>query len=278
MIDRLAALVMLLMLCAPLAAQPLPQQSAVPGGIVILPLDYEGSVAPEVIFKGQRVMVIRNHDRWQAVVGIPLSAKPGKLQIEIQADPDVKRTRTFTIRDKQYETQRLTIKDKRKVEPTAEDLQRIFRERKRIDAALTHWSDHTPETLLMTAPIEGIRTSSFGLRRFYNGQPRKPHSGIDIAAAKGTVIRAPAAGTVINTGSYFFNGNSVFIDHGEGLVTMYNHMDTIDVHEGQQVKAGERLGTVGETGRATGPHLHWGVSLNNARIDPGLLLKTDSGN
>ena len=272
MTEKMLCILLLLLSCSAMA-MPLPRQSAVPGGIVILPLEYQGSTAPTVTYRDERVLVTGTSGQWQAVIGVPLSAKPGPQSIRIFDSDGSSHVKTFVIKDKQYRTQRLTIKDKRKVEPTAEDLQRIARERQRINAALEHWSDREPDTLVMTAPIDGIRTSSFGLRRIYNGQPRKPHSGMDIAAPQGTVIMAPAAGRVINIGSYFFNGNSVFLDHGEGLITMYNHMNTIDVQEGQEVRAGDRLGTVGSTGRVTGPHLHWGVSLNNARVDPALLLK-----
>ena len=159
------------------------------------------------------------------------------------------------------------------VNPEKRDMDRIIREKDRIGKALTHWSEKDEVPLLFRSPVDGVRSSSFGLRRFFNKQPRKPHSGMDIAAPEGATIVAPAPGRVIETGDFFFNGNTVFVDHGQGLITMYCHMQTIDVKPGQAVKAGELLGKVGMTGRVTGPHLHWGVSLNNARVDPALFLR-----
>jgi murein DD-endopeptidase MepM/ murein hydrolase activator NlpD len=158
------------------------------------------------------------------------------------------------------------------VNPTQTDLERIKREKSIISAAFRHWRETPVESLELALPVDGQLSSAFGLQRFFNKQPRKPHSGLDIAAPRGTPVHSPAPAVVINTGSYFFNGNSVFLDHGQGMITMYCHMDSITVEEGQQVTRGEVIGTVGMSGRVTGPHLHWSVSINNTRVDPGLFL------
>ena len=169
--------------------------------------------------------------------------------------------------------QRLTIKSSRKVNPYPEDMERITRERREMDRIFTSFTDAPKVALSFIPPVDGPVSSSFGLRRILNGQPRSPHSGMDIAAPEGTDILAPAAGVIAATGDYFFNGNTVLIDHGQGLVTMYCHMSQIDVQPGRKVARGELLGKVGKTGRVTGAHLHWGVSLNNARVNPGLFLQ-----
>ncbi len=135
---------------------------------------------------------------------------------------------SFHVRDKTYEEQRITITDKRKVTPEKRDMVRINREKKEITAALRHWSDNDNVVIDFNKPVAGPTSSPFGLRRFFNEQPRNPHSGLDIAAPEGTPIQAPAPGTVIATGDFFFNGNTVFVDHGQGLVTMYCHMSRID--------------------------------------------------
>ena len=155
-------------------------------------------------------------------------------------------------------------------------MERITRERAEMDTAFNHFRPVKRPDTDFDLPTEGIVSSSFGLRRILNDQPRSPHSGLDIAASEGTRIRSPAAGIIVATGDYFFNGNTVLIDHGQGLITMYCHMSSIRVEVGQAVNKGQYIGDVGKTGRVTGAHLHWGVSLNNARVNPGLFLNQAS--
>ena len=252
--------------------QDLPREAAVPGGVVIRDLG-PAPTRPSVTFNGSPVMVLRRAGGWVAVVGIPLGAKPGDYALQVKDAGGNTKKLAFEIHDKAYETQHITIKDKRKVNPSKQDLARIGKEKARIRQALARFSEQDVVVLSLALPVEGPTSSPFGLRRYFNEQPRKPHSGLDIAAPKGTPIRAPAPGRVIDTGDFFFNGNTVFLDHGQGLVTMYCHMDHIDVKPGQRLETGDRLGTVGMTGRVTGPHLHWGVSLNDARVDPALFLQ-----
>jgi len=246
----------------------------VPGGIAVVHLPADANPA-SVRYEQRRVLITRRENETYAIVGLALGVQPGTHYLEARTLENKPLRLAFEVRDKTYETQRITIKDKRKVNPEKRDLERIRREQKQIGAALSHWSDGTEVTLDFLKPVNGPLSSPFGLRRYFNDQPRKPHSGLDIAAAEGTPISAPAPGTVIETGEFFFNGNTVFIDHGQGLITMYCHMSRIDVKPGQRVAAGEVIGAVGMTGRVTGPHLHWGVSLNNARVDPLLFLGED---
>jgi murein DD-endopeptidase MepM/ murein hydrolase activator NlpD len=243
----------------------------VPGGIAVVRLPADVDPA-SVRYEQRRVLVTRRENQPYAIVGLALGVQPGTHYLEARTLANKPLRLAFEVRDKTYETQHITIKDKSKVNPEKRDLQRIKREQKQIGADLSHWSDDTAVTLDFLKPVDGPLSSPFGLRRYFNDQPRNPHSGLDIAAGEGTSIRAPASGTIIDTGEFFFNGNTVFIDHGQGLITMYCHMSRIDVKPGQRVAAGEVIGAVGMTGRVTGPHLHWGVSLNNARVDPMLFL------
>ena len=248
----------------------------VPGGIAAIRLPPDADPA-SVRFERQRVLITREEGETYAIVGLGLKLKPGMHYLEAKSRANKPLRLAFEVRDKTYETQHITIKDKRKVNPEKRDMERIRREQKRIGSALRHWSNNTGVTLDFLKPVDGPLSSPFGLRRYFNDQPRNPHSGLDIAAGEGAPIHAPAPGTIIDTGDFFFNGNTVFIDHGQGLITMYCHMSRIDVKPGQHVATGEIIGAVGKTGRVTGPHLHWGVSLNNARVDPQLFLVEDSG-
>jgi hypothetical protein len=252
------------------AAMQLPEESAVPGGVKIIRLDSAGDVPPYVEADGHRALVLQDGGGWIAVIGIPLSAPIGPFRVRVR-DSAGARDLDFAVGDKHYTTQSLKVAP-RQVDLSAADLKRYQREHEIMDHALNHWSDSPPATLRWAPPVPGVRSSSFGMRRVFNGESRNPHSGMDIAAPAGTAVILPADGTVIDTGDYFFTGNTILVDHGRGLISMYGHLSAIDVKPGQHIAAGTRIGAVGMTGRATGPHLHWALSLNRAWVDPALFL------
>lgn len=266
----LFALVPGLALGAP-AAQ-LPVTAPVPGGVAIVCVGRAPGPAPQVTFEGQRVLVARVGDAWQAVVGLPLALKPGAHELAVVRDEKTERTVPFRVGTRNYDKQYVTLANRRQVDPEPEDLRRIAREQDVLLRAFSTFSDFESDGLDFDLPSAGRVSGGFGSRRYFNNEPRLPHSGLDIAAPEGTPIRAPAAGRVLETGDFFFNGFTVVLDHGQGVVTMYNHLSKIDVAKGERVARGERIGAVGKTGRVTGPHLHWSVSLNNARVDPALFL------
>jgi len=253
----------------------LPLAAPVPGGVAVVCVGRAPDPAPRVVFDGQRVRVARVGDAWHAVVGLPLALKPGAHELSVLGGEKSARTVRFDVRPHDYEAQRVTLADRRQVEPGPADRLRIARDQESIGRAFSTFSDSALDGFDLGLPSAGRVSGSFGLRRFFNNEPRQPHSGVDIAAPPGTPIAAPAAGTVLETGDYFFNGLTVLLDHGQGLVTMYNHLSRIDVAKGARVARGERIGAVGSTGRVTGPHLHWSVSLNNARVDPALFLSRE---
>lgn len=244
---------------------------AIPGGIVSITLDQSGATAPTVLFQNKSAMTIQNaQGEWIAVIGVPLDqSSPIELAVN---DKKI----SLPINDFPYEEQHIEIKETRKVNPQKNDMTRINKEYGQMTPVYKSFNDGLANNWnSMLKPVDGPYSSAFGLKRFFNGQARKPHSGIDIAAPEGAPIKAPADGTIALTGDFFFNGNSVFIDHGQGLISMMCHLSRIDVKEGDVIKQGDLIGAVGKTGRATGPHLHWTVSLNNARVNPKLLLKKD---
>src|SRR5665213_1068314 len=244
-------------------ATDLPHSESVPGGVRMIALTGPHPAS----FDQHRVMVIQRDGRWLAVVGIPLDARTGTAMLDVPAE----RGHPFEIGPKTYTVQRLTVAPSQ-VDLSPQDARRAAQEQARIHAAIATFTAMAPISLGLLQPVPGVRSSSFGLRRVFNGEARNPHTGMDIAAPTGTPIRAAADGRVVDTGDYFFNGNTVIIDHGQGLLTVYCHLSAIGVHQGDAIQRGQVIGKVGMTGRVTGPHLHFGVVLNQVFVDPALFL------
>ncbi|TNF33732.1 MAG: M23 family metallopeptidase [Gammaproteobacteria bacterium] len=251
-------------------AAALPKHDPVPGGLAIIEIP-SPSPLPTGYYNKKRLAVVTDKDKSYFLVGIPLSANPGTDYIEIHQANGSTYKQSFVIVDKAYQEQHLTITNKRKVNPNEDDLKRIAAEREIKNRARRYWSEDTVKTDFII-PVEGRISSIFGLKRFFNEQPRAPHSGLDIAAPEGTPIKAVESGKVIETGDFFFSGNMVYIDHGQGLISLYAHMHRIDVKPGDIIEKGQIIGAVGQTGRVTGAHLHLAIIANETMIDPTLLL------
>jgi len=248
------------------SANALPEQSLVPGGIALLGLpDYQ----PETVvrFDGKRVAVFPYKKTWYAMAGIPLNAKPGDHHFSIEHHNGITLNTRISVIEKKYKEQHLTIKNKRKVNPNKKDLKRIALERPRKRKAKSIRTDTVPDVDFVW-PVSGRISSIFGLRRFFNEQERSPHNGLDIAAIEGTPVKAAAKGTIIDAGEFFFSGNMIYIDHGQGIISLYAHLSRIDVKPGDTVNTGDIIGAVGQTGRVTGAHLHFAVFANQTLIDP----------
>ena len=244
----------------------LPQDSRRAGGIAIVPID---KIVMHVTYQNKPILVVNGINSMnQIVFGIPLSTPVGTLQLESSNGPI-----NIEVKPYKYAEQRLSVKNQDYVNPQQEQLDRYAIEAKEQNDI---YSSFTPTQWnafpQFIRPTAGKFSNSFGRKRFFNGEERAPHSGLDIPTPVGQKVVAPASGTVVATGNYFFNGNTVLIDHGQGLISMFCHLSKIDVQKGQKLQQGEVLGLVGKTGRVTGPHLHWGMSLNNARVDPQLFL------
>jgi murein DD-endopeptidase MepM/ murein hydrolase activator NlpD len=257
---------------APTPSNLWPQSSHVPGGIARLPL---GAAALRPVAQAGAVplLVLGSAAGWTALVGIPLSAKLGKASITVQTAGGAQRQVDYTVAAKKYAEQRLKVAPGT-VDLSPEDQARYERERAQQAKVMATYSeaDLQDGQLRMRVPTPGRRSSSFGLRRIFNGKARSPHSGMDIAAATGTPVVAPLPAQVIDVGDYFFNGNTVWLDHGGGLLSMVCHLSNVEVQVGDTLQTGQRVGAVGATGRVTGPHLHWGVMLNRTMVDPALFL------
>jgi murein DD-endopeptidase MepM/ murein hydrolase activator NlpD len=247
--------------------------SSVPGGVAVVDLGASSEPKPQARYGSKNIMVISQDGQWKGLVGLSLKTLPGDYIVSFQTEKDGDLSKEVTIRvePKSYPEQRINVKQKKYVSPNEEQLARIKKEKKHMGELFKIWRD-TEVSIDMSWPVDGPISSPFGLRRFFNDQPRNPHSGIDIAAPTGTDILMPVDGQIIDTGDYYFNGKTVFVDHGQGMISMFNHMSKITVKSGDRLKRGDKIGEIGKTGRVTGPHLHWSLSLNEVRVDPMLFL------
>ena len=270
----LAALAMAMLLAGPASAEGYINRllhRPVPGGVAVVPLG-AAVQAPQATYRQNRVMVLRDTDhQWIAVVGVPLNTPEGEQNLHVEG-PAEGRNVAFSVGTRAYKSQHITLKNKSHVNPDPKQLERFERERKEQDAAYRRFRVTAPSNVSLDPPVHGRLSSPFGLRRFFNGEERNAHSGLDFAVPLGTAVKAPADGVVTIVADYFFNGKTVFIDHGQGFVTMYCHLSSAAVSIGQEVRRGQVIAEVGATGRATGPHLHWNVSLNNVRVDPAIFI------
>ena len=251
-------------------AAAMPGHLPVPGGIIVLPLEKN---ITSVEFLGKQGSFFKEEGRIYALLPIPLGTPPGLHKAYLFQNAKAAKNLSLDIEKKSYAIQRLTIKKRRKVEPNREDLKRIKKESSRKQKAKSFRRAGFANVDFIW-PVEGELSSPFGLRRVLNGKPRAPHRGIDIAAPAGVPVAAAADGVVVDAGNFFFSGNLVFIEHREGVVTTYAHLDKIAVRPGERVKKGDLVGYVGSTGRVTGPHLHFGVMVDSVYVDPLLFLPT----
>ena len=247
-------------LSAPALAETL---SVAPGGIVRWP-----GVEVDRCGQAGRTFAAVSGDCWYA---IDLLTPEGEMRLS-RWRRGQKEIATVRVSAYPYEVQHITLDDDSQVNLSSADLARVKEENRRIGAL---WALDTPRRfdLPLSSPLESLPSGGrFGSRRFFNNQPRSPHNGADYSAAAGEPVLAVADGRVALAGDFFFSGGSVFLDHGDGLISMYFHLQELAVEQGRDVKRGEVIGSVGQTGRATGPHLHMGLRWRGARIDPSLLL------
>lgn len=251
-------------------AQTLPENHSVNGGVTIIPVDSKQK--PEAYFNDKRITVVDspNANQWLMVIGIPLDSKKEIQNIIVKNHNNAKVP--FQVSEKFYPVQSLTISNKRKVDPYEKDKPIIEKQKKQLQAIFSNYSNNNPFKEKFIAPIKGPITSLFGLRRVYNNESRDPHSGLDIAAATGTPIKVIGTGKVVEAAEYFFTGNTVIIDHGRGVFSVYAHLNEFNVKTGDKVKQGQIIGKVGQTGRVTGPHLHWTMVMNGTIVDPLLFV------
>jgi murein DD-endopeptidase MepM/ murein hydrolase activator NlpD len=245
---------------------------ALQGGIVLVTVEADAALKLDELygkFDGKEIpfyVISEEQNRYGAVFGVNHDLKPGKAELTIEAGNKSGKISFNTI-DGGFASERLTVGAKH-VNPPKKMMKRILKEQKEIGKI---YRTITREKLwdgVFKLPIESPITSPYGTRRMYNGEQRNYHPGMDLKAAEGTPIRAPANGRVVMAKSLFFTGGTVALDHGFGVITLYAHMSKIQVKVGDMVKTGKQLGLSGKTGRVSGPHLHWQSVIQGVKVNP----------
>ncbi len=239
-----------------------------------------GLTSIEASWNDRHIPYVRVDDRWLSVIGIDLNAREGEYPVEVSLAYEdgrvVTRTDLIHVQSKSFPTTELTVAPEY-VQLSPENQERAARESREIGAIYSRLTPEAYWTQPFQVPIPGTTGGrNFGHRRIFNGEARAPHSGADLTAATGTEILAVNAGRVVLAKNLFFSGNAVFIDHGLGVYSTYLHLSEMLVAPGTMVGPGQVIGLAGATGRVTGPHLHWGVRILSARVDPFSLLDLDA--
>jgi len=235
-----------------------------------------GDVAPRVSVLDRNISLALSPDgsRWQGLIGIDLDVEPGEYPLVVSAPhlrPPQAREMSLSVEPKQFRTRTLQVAPQY-VDPEPAVVDRIVREAAQLNGI---YRIETPRLWdqPFVSPLTTQPSENFGSRSVFNGQPRSPHAGIDFGSPRGTVVTAPSPGKVVIADDLFFTGNTVVLDHGVGLYSIFAHFSALEVDNGDIVGLGDTLGRVGATGRVTGPHLHWSVRLSGARVDPMSLIK-----
>jgi murein DD-endopeptidase MepM/ murein hydrolase activator NlpD len=230
----------------------------------------------EIEWRSQKVPFVRVEGKWVTVIGVDLDMKPGDhtsdVRVLMQDGRVENREVVVSVKSISYPTTELKVAEQF-VQLSPANLARSAREAKEIDAIYAAVSPEIMWTRPFSIPIPGGSGRNFGHRRVFNGEPRAPHAGADLRAATGDPIHSTNRGRVALAKNLFFTGNTVIVDHGLGIYSLYAHLSRIDVKKGSIVENGQRVGLAGATGRVTGPHLHWGVRVQGARVDPFSLVE-----
>ena len=247
-----------------------PYHAPYPGGIVNIKINDKKFQDIEEIYAlngKDPALCITNNDI-HLLLPIPLDYKKSKIIVQIG-----RAELSIPIENKKYRESRINIKDENYVNPSEKSLKRIRSESVELETTKKIMTPSKRKNYEMLMPVEGLVSSEFGVKRFINDIPKSRHTGMDIAAPKGTLIKAPLGGSVLISENFFYRGNVIFIDHGNGLISSYSHLDKSYIESGEVVTTGQSIGVVGKTGRVTGPHLHWEIMLQGVPIDPELFLR-----